>query len=81
MPSPVFPLPNMLKMPPQLATKAPQQTPSKERPHNHESKKDTTPLPVFKNIGKPTLTMSHNKALTAQLYSEFNHFFPNNNLI
>ncbi|MGA0845143.1 MAG: excinuclease ABC subunit UvrB [Luteolibacter sp.] len=28
--------------------------------------------------GKPTLIMSHNKTLAAQLYSEFKNFFPNN---
>lgn len=33
---------------------------------------------VIKNIGKPTLILSHNKTLAAQLYSEFKGFFPNN---
>lgn len=33
---------------------------------------------VIKNIGKPTLILSHNKTLAAQLYSEFKNFFPNN---
>ncbi len=28
--------------------------------------------------GRPTLIMSHNKTLAAQLYSEFKNFFPNN---
>ncbi len=28
--------------------------------------------------GRPTLVMSHNKTLAAQLYSEFKNFFPNN---
>jgi excinuclease UvrABC helicase subunit UvrB len=28
--------------------------------------------------GKPTLVMSHNKTLAAQLYSEFKNFFPHN---
>ncbi|MCX8495833.1 MAG: DEAD/DEAH box helicase family protein, partial [Akkermansiaceae bacterium] len=28
--------------------------------------------------GKPTLIMSHNKTLAAQLYSEFKNFFPHN---
>jgi excinuclease ABC subunit B len=29
-------------------------------------------------VGKPTLVMSHNKTLAAQLYAEFKHFFPDN---
>jgi len=29
-------------------------------------------------LGKPTLVMSHNKTLAAQLYSEFREFFPDN---
>lgn len=33
---------------------------------------------VIKNINKPTLILSHNKTLAAQLYSEFKNFFPNN---
>ncbi|MCF0160713.1 MAG: excinuclease ABC subunit UvrB, partial [Bacteroidaceae bacterium] len=33
---------------------------------------------VIKNIGKPTLILSHNKTLAAQLYGEFKSFFPNN---
>ncbi|WP_071146486.1 excinuclease ABC subunit UvrB [Bacteroides ihuae] len=33
---------------------------------------------VIKNINKPTLILSHNKTLAAQLYSEFKGFFPNN---
>ena len=33
---------------------------------------------VIKEINKPTLVLSHNKTLAAQLYSEFKHFFPNN---
>jgi len=33
---------------------------------------------VIQNIGKPTLIMSHNKTLAAQLYGEFKNFFPNN---
>lgn len=33
---------------------------------------------VIKNIDKPTLVMSHNKTLAAQLYAEFKGFFPNN---
>ena len=33
---------------------------------------------VIKNLGKPTLVLSHNKTLAAQLYGEFKSFFPNN---
>jgi excinuclease ABC subunit B len=33
---------------------------------------------VIKNANKPTLVLSHNKTLAAQLYSEFKHFFPHN---
>ena len=33
---------------------------------------------VVANINKPTLVLSHNKTLAAQLYSEFKNFFPNN---
>ncbi len=33
---------------------------------------------VIKNTGKPTLVISHNKTLAAQLYAEFKSFFPNN---
>jgi excinuclease ABC subunit B len=33
---------------------------------------------VIQNIGKPTLVLSHNKTLAAQLYSEFKNFFPEN---
>lgn len=33
---------------------------------------------VIKNINKPTLVLSHNKTLAAQLYGEFKRFFPNN---
>ena len=33
---------------------------------------------VIKNIGRPTLVLSHNKTLAAQLYSEFKAFFPEN---
>lgn len=33
---------------------------------------------VIKNIGRPTLILSHNKTLAAQLYQEFKSFFPNN---
>jgi excinuclease ABC subunit B len=33
---------------------------------------------VIKEVNKPTLIISHNKTLAAQLYSEFKGFFPNN---
>ncbi|HYE95817.1 MAG TPA: DEAD/DEAH box helicase family protein, partial [Rubricoccaceae bacterium] len=33
---------------------------------------------VVRNVGKPTLVISHNKTLAAQLYAEFKSFFPNN---
>ena len=33
---------------------------------------------VIQEIGKPTLIMSHNKTLSAQLYAEFKSFFPKN---
>lgn len=33
---------------------------------------------VIQNINKPTLILSHNKTLAAQLYSEFKSFFPHN---
>ena len=33
---------------------------------------------VIKNVGRPTLVLSHNKTLAAQLYSEFKAFFPDN---
>jgi len=33
---------------------------------------------VIQQVNKPTLVISHNKTLAAQLYSEFKAFFPNN---
>ena len=33
---------------------------------------------VIKQVNRPTLVLSHNKTLAAQLYSEFTQFFPNN---
>ena len=33
---------------------------------------------VIKNIGRPTLILSHNKTLAAQLYGEMKQFFPHN---
>ncbi len=42
------------------------------------SGKTFTMANVIKNIGKPTLVMSPNKTLAAQLYAEFKSFFPKN---
>jgi excinuclease ABC subunit B len=42
------------------------------------SGKTYTMANVIQNIQKPTLVLSHNKTLAAQLYSEFKEFFPNN---
>ncbi|HXV28285.1 MAG TPA: excinuclease ABC subunit UvrB, partial [bacterium] len=42
------------------------------------SGKTFTMAHVIAKIGKPTLVMSHNKTLAAQLYSEFKEFFPEN---
>jgi excinuclease ABC subunit B len=42
------------------------------------SGKTFTMANVIKNIEKPTLVISHNKTLAAQLYAEFKSFFPNN---
>ncbi len=33
---------------------------------------------IIERMGRPTLVMSHNKTLAAQLYSEFKNFFPHN---
>ena len=33
---------------------------------------------VIQNVQRPTLVLSHNKTLAAQLYSEFKNFFPEN---
>src|SRR5579872_2364026 len=33
---------------------------------------------VIRNVNRPTLVLSHNKTLAAQLYAEFKGFFPNN---
>ncbi|HBF88256.1 MAG TPA: excinuclease ABC subunit B [Bacteroidales bacterium] len=33
---------------------------------------------VIKNVNRPTLILSHNKTLAAQLFNEFKHFFPDN---
>jgi excinuclease ABC subunit B len=42
------------------------------------SGKTFTVANVIKNVDKPTLVISHNKTLAAQLYAEFKSFFPNN---
>jgi len=42
------------------------------------SGKTFTMANVIQHIGKPTLVISHNKTLAAQLYSELKAFFPNN---
>ena len=42
------------------------------------SGKTFTMANVIQNTQKPTLILSHNKTLAAQLYSEFKHFFPEN---
>ena len=33
---------------------------------------------VIRNVNRPTLVISHNKTLAAQLYAEFKNFFPSN---
>ncbi|MDO4587712.1 MAG: excinuclease ABC subunit UvrB [Planctomycetia bacterium] len=42
------------------------------------SGKTFTMANVIEHFQRPTLVMSHNKTLAAQLYSEFKEFFPNN---
>jgi len=42
------------------------------------SGKTFTVANVIKNVDKPTLVISHNKTLAAQLYAEFKSFFPHN---
>lgn len=42
------------------------------------SGKTFTMANVIKNINRPTLIISHNKTLAAQLYQEFRDFFPSN---
>ena len=42
------------------------------------SGKTFTMANVVSQINKPTLVLSHNKTLAAQLYGEFKQFFPNN---
>lgn len=42
------------------------------------SGKTFTVANVMQNVNKPTLVLSHNKTLAAQLYNEFKQFFPEN---
>jgi len=42
------------------------------------SGKTFTMAHVIRNLGRPTLVISHNKTLAAQLYEEFRQLFPNN---
>lgn len=42
------------------------------------SGKTFTVANLIEKVGKPTLILSHNKTLAAQLYAEFKQFFPNN---
>ena len=42
------------------------------------SGKTFTVANVIKEIGRPTLVLSHNKTLAAQIFSEFKTIFPNN---
>ena len=42
------------------------------------SGKTMTVANVIRNIGKPTLVLSHNKTLAAQLYGELKSFLPHN---
>src|SRR5678815_407636 len=42
------------------------------------SGKTYTAANVIRNVNKPTLVISHNKTLAAQLYAEFKGFFPKN---
>jgi len=44
------------------------------------SGKTYTMAKVIEKIQKPTLILSHNKTLAAQLYGEFKSFFPNNSV-
>ena len=44
------------------------------------SGKTYTMAKVIEKTQRPTLIMTHNKTLAAQLYSEFKHFFPDNHV-
>lgn len=55
-----------------------EQTPSQTLLGVTGSGKTFTVANVIQNVKKPTLVLSHNKTLAAQLYSEFKTFFPDN---
>ena len=42
------------------------------------SGKTFTVANVIQNVQRPTLVLTHNKTLVAQLYGEFRQFFPDN---
>ncbi len=44
------------------------------------SGKTFTMANVIAKVNRPTLVLSHNKTLAAQLYTEFKHFFPDNSV-
>jgi len=44
------------------------------------SGKTYTMAKIIEKVSRPTLIMTHNKTLAAQLYSEFKHFFPDNHV-
>src|SRR6195952_4073124 len=44
------------------------------------SGKTFTMANIIQQTQKPTLVLSHNKTLAAQLYSEFKNFFPDNSV-
>ncbi len=44
------------------------------------SGKTHTMARIIENVQMPTIIMTHNKTLAAQLYSEFRQFFPNNHV-
>jgi len=44
------------------------------------SGKTHTMARVIENVKMPTIIMTHNKTLAAQLYSEFRQFFPHNHV-
>jgi len=44
------------------------------------SGKTHTMARVIEKVGRPTIIMTHNKTLAAQLYSEFRQFFPHNHV-
>jgi excinuclease ABC subunit B len=44
------------------------------------SGKTYTMAKTIESVGMPTIIMTHNKTLAAQLYSEFKAFFPHNHV-